>query len=326
MKDFKKVLGHSLSEFGLIIGLVSVVGIGSLVALSQNVNGLLSNTIVTKSPNQTALTGQTTNPTSGNGNPLSSYSPNLPPPAPNQTQYCNQAGLCLNLYNVQPGQTADDVAGGNGGEKLILGYSDNLLRIRDYLATQGASNEILDLLTRMANNGHVLGGTYPGLMDQCREVKENPALAGVCIKDIKLTPEQFAARIDESVNISQRALIGAPHHENYFKLQNLYIDEVKPLLTNQSKENPAVKEMLSLVDYHYRQIKSIYESAAPRSMSILNKETQTLEVLLNQKNNAHLETVQESNAICQTGGDVKQCLHPVVPTTESSENITSVEY
>jgi hypothetical protein len=156
----KRENGHSLSEFGLIIGLVSIVGIGSLVALSQNVNGLLSNTIVSKTPTQTALTGQAKSPPVASGNPLSGYSPDIPPPAPNQTQYCNQAGFCLNLYDVKPGQTVEEVAGGNGEEKLILGYADNLLRIRDYLATQGASNDILDLLTQMANKGHTLGNTY----------------------------------------------------------------------------------------------------------------------------------------------------------------------
>jgi hypothetical protein len=312
----KKAKGQNLGETALLVGLVSIIGVGSLVALSQNVNSLFNNTIVSKGQPSNALTSQTGIPSSANGagNPTGGASSALPPPAPNQTQFCNEAGFCLNLYDVKPGQTINEVAGGNGGEDLILGYSDNLLRIRDYLATQGASNDIVNLLTQMANKGHTLGSTYQDLKSQCISNTR-----GECYAQVELTPAEYTAlknnTVDGASELLNRYNIAAPNKIAFSEFETIYLEEIKPLLLSKSSENSAINSMMGLVDYHFQQISTIHTDIMIGAGTSLNQETQTLQLKMNLENNARLETVQESNAICQTGGDMQQCFKPVTPET-----------
>jgi hypothetical protein len=314
--------GQQIMEFSLVIGLVSLVSIGTLLLSSQGIANQLSS-FLGGSPSQTTNTLTPTNtqkPPIVASNPLPNLGApfQLPPPKPNQSRVCNDQGLCLNVLNFKPGQTAHEVAGGNGAETLIYSYSDNLLQLREQLALKGEDPALLDIITRLANSGHKLGESYPGMFESgnCTNMNYRNNVNNACRMTIQLTPEQLA-QYNATTDPYAKGAFGLPHREAsealrttsnelWYYFQNRYKDSTMPM---------GMDPIYQIISYHTNQINQIAQGFGGNAMS--TNETGKFTFNLNQTNNAKLQTFEEANGICQTGGDMQQCFRPVQPPLEN---------
>jgi hypothetical protein len=144
--------GHSLSEFGLVIGLVAIVAIGSLGLLGQQISEWLRGAIQPDSATSTTAS-LATNASLLSSTPPSSPSPQLNPEAvPSSTRRgettdFNQFQQDLGALIAEP-----ETVGSNGTERIAA----KLLEMVEQLGPEG-TNELnandAALLRTLANNG-----------------------------------------------------------------------------------------------------------------------------------------------------------------------------
>lgn len=183
-----KEMGQSLSDYGMVFGLVAVVAIVSLQALGSQINSMLQATGTSQLQSTASLLStpppivpkaKPIAPTTITGNPETAsieetpFVATLPQPAKGQEQLCFNSGLCANIP-VVPENTKIDVAGGNGVE-FTHQFANVLQQIADQLEQAEADPTLIGAITALANQGHTLGDQQKGLGSTYGDYYDNQA-------------------------------------------------------------------------------------------------------------------------------------------------------
>jgi hypothetical protein len=268
--------GQSLSEYAIVIGLVALLGIAAVTMLGTSIQDGLANINGGNAAPSTAVVsnappGGTTSPSGGSSGSTSGLSSMLPPPGPGQQQVCFQSGTCVNIPVVD---STTLTAGANGGQ-LTHQFADVLSQIALQLqADPNADPQVSTLVTRIANAGHTMGNTEASFIQSyecCASTNYTSNLSG----------------LSDSIE----------HTQADFNLNHQLLSDY--LSSNPNSLPPELQSMIALEVGQINQLAvngfldaSVISGALPP-----NSQAVTL-------------THQDSNTICNSGGDTSVCVSP----------------
>lgn len=203
--NHSRVKGLSLTEYGLVVGLVAVAGVASLTTLGSIVQRDLGGMITQRPPAQATPTGPAIiNANAGGSTPIApsavariNVSPGgiggvIASPAQGQEKLCFGSGLCANIPVITE-QTRPDVSGGNGGQ-LTHQFANTLRQIAQQIEAEGTDPDLANLISQLANQGHGIGNLQDSVSNQCgiglsgARITTDPP--GKCTRQMEYTGDQ----------------------------------------------------------------------------------------------------------------------------------------
>jgi len=151
--------GQALSEYGLAIGLVALVGFAGLSLLGKDLSGALNVMLpkwtpppppvvsVTKPANTPSVTG-------ANGSPVTT--PSAPSSLTTGGKSCFSNGQCITA-SIQP--YAPEQTAGSNGINIVDQYADIINKIGNMAHSDSKINpDFADMITDLADDGHGVAG------------------------------------------------------------------------------------------------------------------------------------------------------------------------
>jgi hypothetical protein len=179
--------GQSLSEYGLVAGLIAVAALGGMILLGGNIQKQFGQMLPTSRQtsgagvNGIAVVDATNLPAN-----LQRASALLPAPKADEQQVCFKSGFCLNMPLME--ENRPQTAGSLGDQQMnqMAGIMD---QVASQLGAAGADPPLVELITKLANSGHGVG-TYFDQMSA--DMKEAAATCGsTCTMDYYADPDKF---------------------------------------------------------------------------------------------------------------------------------------
>lgn len=173
--------GQSLTEYGIGIGLLTVVSITALTGMGMNLNNIFSGMITqapaAPSPAPSTPPPATPSPATSPTNQIPAWVPTalakLPPASPGTQPACFD-GLCVNLPIVDSSNNIVDTTGGNGAERIHQ-FANVLTQIAEQLKQEPNSDPaITQLISDMAIKGHGIGDQNEIVAKQCTPLANKP--------------------------------------------------------------------------------------------------------------------------------------------------------
>lgn len=211
----------------------------------------------------------------------------LPSPEPGQQQVCFETGMCFNMPIITGGQSS--TSGGLGSEETEA-LSILLQQVADRLQESGADPDLVAKITDLANEGHSLSS----YMKQTANEYYNSTNYLLQYPDFDPNTD-FMFQWGFSVNMSNnKSLMGtgtAEFNEAWQAVQDAFA---------QSPNDPALQTAKLIIDAQAREILNI-SASIPLDITVE-------QIIANP--NIHIAaevTRQDSNTICQTGGNLGAC-------------------
>jgi hypothetical protein len=186
MRQFSK--GNSIAEYALPLGFLVVTGaIVGAIALKDAFP-----TFVTTSVNGAGANGGTIMVQSFGSVAVPRNASQLPPLSnTDMEQLCfTGSGVCMSIPVIS--ETAPDTSGSLGGD-LVTKMAYTLLQLPQALKDKGATKELIDMVTKLALEGHGLGEDLKAIESVCRK---GATCSGTQEKEAVSKLDALKARLD----------------------------------------------------------------------------------------------------------------------------------
>jgi Flp pilus assembly pilin Flp len=155
--------GQSLAEYGMVMGLVAIVGIAAVALLGGNIQDVLAS-INGGNAAPSTLSVSNTPPGAPSSSGNSGIGGIVPPPGKGQQQVCFQNGICANIPVINSSTT---ITAGSNGAQLTYRFADVLGQIaRQLEADPNADPNLYGLLADLANKSKTLGAEEKILFEE----------------------------------------------------------------------------------------------------------------------------------------------------------------
>jgi len=312
-----KTRGVALSEYGIILALILLIGIGALMLLGKSVSSVFSGMVVGWKPSEVASPNLAAIPAAVNpsepapanpagpvtgesaGGPVAGPGNVLPRPTAGQQRVCLENGWCANIPVVKE-QTLTDTTG-SLGVKLTYQFADVLSQIAEQVAAMpDADPGLVNLITVLANHGHTLGDKEAAVHGLCQPGQQcaDPAAAGNPDSGMQVNDDSSTSTNSTQVRSALQAIAT---QAGRFSAAN---DAVQSYLATHPNAIPP--EMQSLLKFEATEILNIGNAYDPRELKTALSNG-AADVNWNYAYNPQI-THQSANTICQNGGNQSKCI------------------
>lgn len=155
--------GQSLSEYGIIITLVALVGMAGLMLLGQGITGELT-TLTASGSNAQASSSSLPPGMQDTASPTPAGNPgNNPSQSAKTGQTCLQDSICYTEPAPASSEQTVQTAGGNGSE-ITKALASRVSKMADvYASMPNPSPEVLEAIRKLANGAYLLSESQYGL-------------------------------------------------------------------------------------------------------------------------------------------------------------------
>lgn len=173
MERHKSTPGQSGSEYAMALGLVAVVGIATLAALGGGLSNIFFGMVTGQPKAEPPATPSESLPGKAAADDYQAALAKLPP-APQGTEPVCFDAVCVNLPIVDASNAVVDTVGGNGADRIYQ-FSDTLQQLAEQLEDSGVDPGLVQLISKLANNGHGLGDAQKALDPAFRGFRLSPS-------------------------------------------------------------------------------------------------------------------------------------------------------
>lgn len=153
--------GTSLSEYALIGGLVLVLSIGALSVLGKVTGGMFGGMLSGKPP--VSQTSPATSMRTAAVSDAPSVGALASGMAAGQQKACFSSGVCIDFPSMNP---ATVVTSGGLGSQYTHDLASVLDQVKAQLVAENADPSVIDLVSKLANQGHDMGDYEQSMWDQ----------------------------------------------------------------------------------------------------------------------------------------------------------------